>query len=354
MSNGACDERSGTSDGYWPLGGKLVPYGQLSLNLAGSAKLHARRAIELFASSDPFECQVAAASVGSAVELMAKAYLASVQPSLLADKGDVDSLLIMGGNAHLTKVKPSYVKTRSASDVMTIVKKLQPTMVWRDQIDRGVLNVRNSALHFGMVDVDDLSAALPVMVRVIDHLQPLVQPSQTRRMFWGEHAFDVANRLVDAAVNDLAKRIESKIARARAHLESLTAGLPESTSTQFLRSIALRVNGIYKLSVEKPCPVCGFPGWLGGEVTRGAVVWGDGDVPTHLERIFLPMAFSCSVCNLRLNPDELEYFGLDDDEELEPEVDPPEADTWEPSDTDFEEMHFRAKYGDELDESPDY
>src|SRR5215469_7952822 len=81
--------KSGT---WWPAGKYVVKHDQLKRLLAESARWHARRAIDLFISDQVNELLDAAVSAGSAVELLAKSYLASIDPALLADKGDRDTV----------------------------------------------------------------------------------------------------------------------------------------------------------------------------------------------------------------------------------------------------------------------
>ena len=77
----------------WPRGEKSHSHSQLSEMLLRSARFQARRALTQFLSDDDDERLDAAASTGNALELMAKALLASIEAGLLADRGDLDSVL---------------------------------------------------------------------------------------------------------------------------------------------------------------------------------------------------------------------------------------------------------------------
>ena len=107
-----------------PWGGLSSINHDFSNMLAQSARWHARTAVSNFVSDDPDARLQAACSAGTAVELLAKAYLADMNPALLADKGDKDTVLHLVGHGALAKGDVLSIKTIGAYEALRLVAQL--------------------------------------------------------------------------------------------------------------------------------------------------------------------------------------------------------------------------------------
>lgn len=322
--------------GYWPQGGsgKHI-YENFDRSLRLNARWHAVRAVTLYTASNADECMSAAVSTGCAVELLAKAYLASIEPTLLAaDRDDGQSILVLSGRLDRASISPTAVRTKSALECLLIAKKLHPTLRWNPKTDMTVLNVRNAACHLGLADMGELASAIKIMVKVVEDL--LAAMALPRESFWGVHTLSVVDGLLDTAAKELAVAVNAKVARARIRLQSLTHNLSTPESESLLELLAGAVVHSYSDHDEPHiCPVCERKGWLLCSVERGPLErakYPPGDGSAYVERTAYPFEFECGVCNLELEEDELLEFAFPTEIELEPDYDPPEADEpdWEP------------------------
>jgi hypothetical protein len=336
--------------GYWPQGGSgKHSYENLDAALRWNAGWHAKRAVTLYTSSDGHDCLSAAVSTGCAVELLTKAYLASIEPTLVvADRDDGQSILVLAGRQDQASIGPTSVRSRLAVDCLSVAKKLHPALRWNPKTDSGVLNVRNAACHLGLVDMSELTAAIKIMVRIVEDL--IAAMALPRDKFWGEHTVGVVDGLLDEAAKEVAVAVNAKVVRARLHLEAITGSLPQTATQAFLEALAGTVPHVFSDHEEpQTCPVCGYRGWLICGEDRGPVQWeeqDDGSRIAFVERTAFPIAFDCRVCNLELEADELSEFDFPTEIELEPDEDPHEVPDWEPTDIDMEEMKFVAEYGE--------
>jgi hypothetical protein len=101
--------------GRWPQGTSWASHVDLAASLADSGEAHARQAVRKWVSGDLFDQLQAAMSAGCAVELLAKAHLAAIEPSLLSDRADVDGLLHLSGKGALAASGATEIRTLSAT-----------------------------------------------------------------------------------------------------------------------------------------------------------------------------------------------------------------------------------------------
>lgn len=318
----------------WPRGHQSVSHSQLSQMLLQSARFHARRALTQFSSSHDDALLDAAASTGNALELMAKALLASTEAGLLADRGDPDSVLRLAGKGHLAQLPPSRTKTKSASEVLVLVKRLHPAFRWNAPVDELALRVRNAALHLGIVDATELRSAVKIMSRAVDDMVRSYGEAD-RSVFWGEAVLRLVDQLLDEAASEVKQEVAAKVAAAGAQLARRTVGLAPESAELLLRALsgsAPRTSAEHVEAAE--CPVCHRQGWLLCGVDRGPVEWDfdDEGLPhgAWVDLTASPEAFECPVCGLDLDFGELVEFDFPMEIGLDSDDDPYEVYDWEP------------------------
>lgn len=259
----------------------------------------------MFVSHDHDECLQAAIHVGCAVELLAKAYLASVEQTLLADRGERESVLFLANKGHLVSATgPTDIRTISAFDALSTAKLLHPTLPCTLPADRIVLKVRNAAAHMALVEMEELRRAIVVMCRIVEGL--LVPLELEREEFWSMHALPVVNDMLDQAKTEVRRLVAAKEAAARRRLATLTQGLDVTGTALVLSSLSGRRGGYADHQEPQTCPACGQQGWLlctVVDVVNGDVV--DGEECSWTIRTAYPDVFECPVCELDLREEEL-------------------------------------------------
>lgn len=327
---------AGAGGTFWPFEGGHVDYASLTGVLQRTAQGFAQEALTCLGVSDHDRLVRGAVAAGSAVELLVKAFLTGVNPAMLVERSEKDSLLFLVDQGHRADASssPTDVRTLAASDALLLAKKIIPggAFSWHPQADRKVLQVRNAALHLGLADHDELRDACVIMTRLTSEL--LAQMSADPPTFWGD-AGGVAQTLLDEAATERQRSVEFKKAAAKDFYLRLTSGLDGPTMSAVVASLVERgkpedVDDDI-LITEQECPVCDNRAWLTCDIVRGDVQheqvdWHDYDV--WVDRTALPLLFQCGVCGLELEDDELLETDFRREIELEPDTDPAEA--WEP------------------------
>ena len=298
---------------WWPAGTHHVPHGGLRHRLASSGQWHARTAIGWFADEYDVDHQLQAAiSSGTAVELMLKAYLVGVAPSLIVEKGSKDSLLMVSGRGDLASVPARDFRSIQGGEALTTARQIiggslhAPFPAVPQQPDSFV--TRNGAAHMGLVDAERLRLAVVEMIRVIEALLPHMELGRER--FWGTAALPVADALLDEANDAIRHTFEAKMAAAKRQVYRLTSTLssPEAAD-QLLAALAARPHRSppSEASVPSDCPVCDQVGELYFDLVE---VPAPADDPFETAPTLYPLAFVCMACGLNLNHDELEIAGV--------------------------------------------
>lgn len=311
------DKSEGT---WWPIGRLQVPCGDLKWLLAQSAQWHARQSIRTFSSNDLNDLLQAATAAGTGVELLAKAYLASIDVALLAEKGDRDTVLLLGGHSALTESEPLAMKTIGALEALKIAKQLHKDLPLT-QPNPVVFRVRNAACHMALVRSDSLRAAVVQMCRIVESL--LLALDVDRRSFWGIHEIPAVDALLDEAKTEIARAVAVKKAAAASRIGRMLADLSELAREAVLAALSGRKMSSTEHEEPQECPVCEQQGWLLCSMELGWVrkeIDEDGHVIAILvDRTAYPFAFECPVCELDVEEDELLEFNFPRQIELEPE-----------------------------------
>lgn len=298
---------------------------QLVRALLEASRTQARLAMELHADAlDQHSRLKAALAAGVAVELALKASIASILPSLLADKGDPHSQLYLMGRGGLPSKSPSDVRTIVGIATWHLITDLRPQLGIDKRDVQAVLNVRNGAAHLGLVDRTELTTAVRAMTICIDKLLPTVELS--RAAYWGPEFEDQVGALIKEVMDAREVRVQQAKSAALLQLARMKAlGADAFDAIVMALSSDGRDPETTGDSYGKPhqCPVCGYAGWLSGVVERSdlevdaadsSVVW--------VDRLFVPQEFRCDLCGFAVWNQDLSVAGFPTAEDLEPDDDP--------------------------------
>ena len=315
----------------WPHGKKVVVHKELQPLLEHVAQKFARDAVFKFGSPDALVQLEAAIAAGTATELLAKAYLCSVDPAMLAERNERKTSLVLTGHGHLTKAGESYldIKTLGARAALIYASEIPGGPAFNPNTQGKVLEVRNAAAHMGLVSEDELRTSIGIMVRLVHSLVSTL--GTTDDDFWGDDLKSAARDILEVATDELRKRVLARKDEARAQLHHLVGGLEDGVAAVVLQHLSgtKRPTVDWSESAEPwECPVCEQNGWLVCDVERGPLQ-GEAinlhDYEIWVDRTAIPYLFQCPVCELELTDDELVEAGMPSTLELEADYEPVEA-----------------------------
>lgn len=145
----------------WSYDGEAYDFADLPMHLWRASSLMMGEAIKRALGEDSSGGHIAmgnliaAISCGTAVELMAKAFLAHVNPGLITT--DASSMLILNGDIEYLPSNPR-LKTRMGGEVLTTARNMieakTSSAPWTIQDQERVLEARNSVAHLGLLRKD--------------------------------------------------------------------------------------------------------------------------------------------------------------------------------------------------------
>lgn len=294
----------------------LVRVSGLRAHLLGASRGSAQFALRSYASAVPFERIQSALSAGSAVEYMLKCVIAAADPTLLAQRSSLDSVIALSRAVQPIPIDPRSLRTIDASEALKIVGKLHPTM--KTQVDAAaVLDLRNSAAHMAMEAGPEIEKAVVGVVRVLSELLDFLKEGEDR--FWGTNLSPLVREMKKKASDALAHRVGSKVAAAEMRFKALTRSLSGSGMEAILTLLERR-DVPFALDesggdVGRMCPACGRRGLLSFIKERDPSsfeILSDPDDPSnqvvYVSVAGTPEMFQCPVCDLKLDGDELTQF----------------------------------------------
>lgn len=312
----------------WPFGNFYRSHSDLAGHLHQVGQRHARQALRLYASEDEFDQLDAAVSIGTAVELLAKSLLASVDPILLVPLSpDTSALLKYSGTRRSGVDHPDafQVKSLDASKTIERLRHIKLLPAW-GAADHSVFSVRNAAAHMGVVHQNLLRSAIRPMVRFAEHTR--IHYGVTPELWWGDELSTIAPGMVEADALAWEQIVQAKLTTARMRIAEMKAGLPPAAADGILASMV----GSWRTTMEHnettTCPGCDYLGWATGTVDQGAgeTEYDEDGWPTFYSLLHV-MHFECNVCGLKLTDQaELEIAGVEaeiifKDEDYFPEPD---------------------------------
>ena len=272
--------------------------------------------------------------IATALELLAKAKLASLHGSLIAAKGDFDSLLHLSDHPRHAKQPPDRIRTITITDALLRVGQVVPSVENLRSELKYLADVRNGIVHAGHLSSDAQDRVLHPFITACDLLLDDMEAS--RQDFWGEYV-----ELIDTHRAQSVKAAEVDVAEAitlaRMAFAERFAELDEPTRKAILTSI---VEGYAPEKYEQnlyDCPACGTialvhgshdfdwePDW---EVGDDGLPWSPG---ASLTVTFRPGTLECRACGLVLDgQDQLMAAEVPESWEIE-DADP--MDFYEPDD----------------------
>jgi len=293
----------------------------LPRDLAERAASSARRAISL---SGDFEGEDAALFAGQALELMAKSFLAQINPVLIADPRDPTSVII-GGGGHL--LSPSQVNLSKAKTVEARVawQYVMSLTAGRSRLSllevEVVLRRRNSAAHLGLVDREDLMSTVSNMVCAVEELRRLHHGMIESTQFWRDSEPLIADLI--ARKGEVKRQMfTSKLHAARDRFKLQFDSIDEDRRASVVLALQLSHQLNEEIELNARCPVCQSMGWVeysDDTYTLGLITetGGDGEELLFEEPFREALKFRCPVCRLELDDDELYQCGLPDRMALE-------------------------------------
>lgn len=272
-------------------------------SLWAKAQVFAERAFSGPRDDDqfPFWCSLA-------LELIARAALSSVSPTLLAEAGDAEGRNIIHALGHTPKVKNYVPKSITTSDVFTRCEQLIPGFTKDLEIfARGFANKRNEELHTGGLPFEGLAKAAwqPRFYETVKVLLEFQGMSLSDLLSTEDAA--AAEKIIQSAADEAAKAVRGKIdAHSKVWATKSTAERADLTK----KSIAFARP--WKGHVVA-CPSCGSKALLKGqEITQQSPVFEGDDLVVR--SVMLPTEFECVACSLRIvGHNELFAAGLGDE-----------------------------------------
>jgi len=290
-------------------------------NLISKSSQWAQRAIKSYLDT---EHELFFVQAGVSFELLGKAFLAGIHPSLIVDK-DFDSLLQVCGAGTHSKRPPGNIRTIGARDVVARVSQVLPQLKSYEQQLGLLADLRNGAVHLGVTGSTTFTDAIgPFLQATQTLLESCGQPFDT---YFGAYT-EIARKLLDESSQEIERRVAVKLARAReAYKEKF--GELETKTVQQISGVIFKTYDFYKYQDEpEDCPACSELGVSSGDYE---VEWeyADWDDPTPEPKVTLFVNhFLCKVCGLTLEGrEEIKAAGLREKMEIE-DVDA--ADFFEP------------------------
>lgn len=305
-------------------GSQSRPADEMVHFLREAAQHRARRALRLYRSADSMDLLDAGADAGGAVELLAKACIATVEPSLLA-KGVsglalAETLLQLRGLPHLlTSSRERRLSTIEAGLAVELAERLFPKLAPATASARLALEARNDSLHMGIAIADRVDAAVAGMAAYVRAVLSVLGVSHAH--FWAqEEDMVAADRVVSDRTTHIAEVVEAKIEQAQARCERFVIRVGEDRAADVIHEIQIREMDPdrYRGGFTVQCPACQQYGWVDVDADFEAEPDGEGGFD-YFQTAQWVAGFRCPVCELELDSEECEEAGIgqetDEDEE---------------------------------------
>lgn len=238
-----------------------------------------------------------ALEAGTALEHLLKACLAKRSPALLADlKGEASYPSLLQLLRIPAAGPPGQVRTVGLRDALKRVKTLVKSTASDDDLQT-LISLRDGTVHAALNDKVEERLLVAFVTHADALLMDLVHP---RDEFWGPDFLPVVDALLADASDKVAHSVKVKLANARANFQREWG----NASPQILRAIRKMAKGELDEPEQEPakCPACASTGVATGDHD---VEWETGQDEDHIPYMhgtvwFIPWAFRCHVCGLRL------------------------------------------------------
>lgn len=239
------------------------------------------------------------------LELVTRAALANISPTLLAEKSDWNNLYFaLGGAPTATKFLPKSIPFADVvARLEAIVPEFTPEM---KNFCISQMTRRNEEVHSGSMPFDGLgtSSWLPMCYFVLKTVLKLMEEDLVYLL--GEDEARAAETMIDSLRDETSKTVNKTIVAHKTVWEQK----PAEERTKLIdeaESWASRHSG-HRVS----CPACESPALVTGSAVKPAIKRMEGDVITE-KQDFLPAKFECVACGLKISGfSQLNAGGLGD------------------------------------------
>lgn len=254
---------------------------------------------------------------GTGLEQLAKAYLASIDPSLVADGRSFDSLLHACGKGVHARTPREAMRTIGAADALTRCGQILPAIAnMREEVDV-LVQSRNGAIHIGEASGRRAERSLIAFLRASRQL--LGEGGWDESAYWGKFKDFVDTRLSESA-NAARIRVASLVAKAQVEFDQRFARIDEEMRKAMLATIIATYVPSSDEDQMLDCPACGTEVMASGSLE---VDWqpeferDEFEDPVisdvYPEVSFFPGHLDCRACGLVLDgQEELVAAGVPD------------------------------------------
>ncbi|MFD9270921.1 hypothetical protein ACFWB1_26030 [Streptomyces goshikiensis] len=249
-----------------------------------------------------------------ATEHLLKAYLSSLHPALMVDATDLPSLLHATDHGpRAVGVPVTRIKTLG---VVAAYKRCRALLQKELTVDEKVFaadlaNARNGVAHVGLHDAGEARQAVTICFRVVG---PLLKALETEaKDFWGPYEA-LYEQLLEERADKIQLGLTIKLTKAASDFESRYGSLTGAERRLVFGAITMGSPSFGQENSERyDCPACDQSGWLTGRLN---VEWanehGEIDAEGSDDPVLVlhPGSFSCLVCGLILEDEELDQANL--------------------------------------------
>lgn len=269
------------------------------------------------------ENKYAIINMSFSAELLGKAFLAKIHPSLIVNN-DFDSFLHVCGAGKHSRKSPSNIRTIGAKEVYKRCFQILPKL--RDYEDSLNLlaDVRNGLVHLGDYEIDIINKVFLPYLKYMKGLLEAIEISFDD--FFGEYT-TLSNISIQKSVKEVDIRVQSLLAKSRSDYKKMFKNIEKKVKQSVIDTI-VKSYVLEKYDEELiECPTCdNFSAIISG--SHEVVDW-DVDVDSDGTPIgawpnvvLYGDSLRCEVCGLKLNSsEEIEAAGTETSITLE-DVDP--------------------------------
>jgi hypothetical protein len=254
------------------------------------------------------------AHAGIALEQLAKAYLANIDPTLVVDGRSFDSILHACGKGRHARSPASLMKTITMEDALRRCGQILPAVEnLRGDLQR-LIDARNGAIHVGAVEE---SEKLRMLLPYLHASRQILGEGGFGEEYWGEFNEVVELRVAEVTEAAVANVKEAMIA-ASLRFDERYGHLGEEVRPAVLRALEASYAPEKYEQQLVDCPACSTLGLASGSTdVDWQPDWDQSDGQDYVagmypEVTFFPGRFECHACDLALDGEvEIEAAGIE-------------------------------------------